>query len=344
VATLAQLKDGLATLNGLYVKLGITSAHDAGANPRPESYRAYQEAVEEGRWQIRTYLMPYREYALARDLGLRAGFGDDRLKLGAVKVFMDGSIQCFTCAFREPYVTRDTRGWEGLRHTQAEIDEAVAEAHRLGWQVAIHAQGDWGITMAVNAIEHAMRAHPRPDPRHRIEHALCPTREDLERMRALGVVPSFFLFHPWFWGDQHIEEFIGPARAGRMVPVRTALDLGLRPCAHSDCPVCTPDDPVWPSNPLWAMACAVTRRTRSGADIGPGERITPLEALRLYTIHGAHAAFEERVKGSLEPGKLADMVVLGDDPLAVDPWAIRDIRVERTIIGGEIVYDAERGA
>jgi predicted amidohydrolase YtcJ len=340
-ATLPELKEGLAALDRLYLKLGITSTHDAGANPRPESYRAYREAVAERRWRIRTYLMPYLEYTLANAEEFRPGSGDHRLRPGAVKLFMDGSIQCFTCAFREPYVTRDTRGWEGLRYSQDKMNESVLRAHARGYQVAIHAQGDWGITVAVNAIEHAMRAHPRPDPRHRIEHALCPTGDDLERMQRLGIIPNFYLFHPWFWGDQHMREFIGPARARGMVPARSAMGLGLRPCAHSDCPVCTPDDPVWPSNPLWGMACAVTRRTRSGVDIGAGERVSPLQALAMYTINGARAAFDEQVKGSIELGKLADLVVLGQSPLEVDPWAIKDIPVEQTIVGGEILYDRE---
>ena len=340
-ATLADLKDGLATLNRMYLKLGITSAHDCGAAPRVEPYRAYQEAIAEGRWQVRTSLFPYVDYAMANDWGPRTGFGDDRLRMGGVKLFMDGSIQCFTCAFRERYVDRDTRGWEGLRYSQDKANEVVAEAHRRGYQVAIHAQGDWGITVAVNAIEHAMERFPRPDPRHRIEHTLCPTLDDLQRMRRLGIIPNMFLFHPWFWGDQHIDNFIGPERAARMVPARTALDLGLRPCAHSDCPVCTPDDPVWPSNPLWAMACAVTRKTRSGRDIGPAERITPLEALRIYTLHGAHASFEEQRKGSIEVGKLADLAVLAENPLTVDGWHIKDIMVEKTILDGQVVYDVE---
>lgn len=339
VATVAELKAGLAGLSDMYVRLGVTSVHDAGATPRPESYRAFREAVEEGLFKPRAYLMVYHDFALANDLGLLTGFGDDRLRGGAVKLFADGSIQCFTCAFREPYVTRDTRGWEGLRYTPEALTAAVTEAHRLGYQVAIHAQGDYGITVAVDAIEHAMRAFPRPDPRHRIEHTLCPTLEDLKRMQALGIVPNFFLFHPWFWGDQHIREFIGPERAARMVPARTAIDLGLEPCAHSDCPVCTPDDPVWPSNPLWGMACAVARRTRSGVDLGPAERITAAEALRVYTINGARASFEEHVKGSIEPGKLPDLVVLGANPLTTKPWAIKDIPVEMTIIGGEVVHD-----
>jgi predicted amidohydrolase YtcJ len=338
-AKLSDLKDGLERLNTMYLKLGITSAHDCGAAPRPEPYRAYQETVAENRWQIRTYLFPYLDYVLEHDAGFRTGFGDDRLRMGGVKLFMDGSIQCFTCAFRERYVDRDTRGWEGLRYSQDAANEAVMGAHQRGYQIAIHAQGDWGITVAVNALEHALERHPRPDSRHRIEHTLCPTVGDLERMKRLGIIPNFYLFHPWFWGDQHIDNFIGPERAARMVPTRTAIDLGLRPCAHSDCPVCTPDDPVWPSNPLWAMSCATTRKTRTGRDIGPGERITPLEALRIYTINGAHASFEEGIKGSIEVGKLADLVVLGADPLETEPWTIKDIPVETTIIGGEIVFD-----
>jgi predicted amidohydrolase YtcJ len=341
VATVGELKEGLRAISGMYGRLGVTSVHDAGATPRPESYRAFREAVEEGLFRQRAYLFIYDEFLLANDLGLRSGFGDDRLRLGGMKLFMDGSIQCFTCAFREPYVTRDTRGWEGLRYSEEEATELVARAHRLGYQVAIHAQGDVGITRAVDAIERALETDPRPDPRHRIEHTLCPTLEDLERMKRPGIVPNFFLFHPWFWGDQHIREFIGEERAARMVPARTAIDLGLRPCAHSDCPVCTPEDPVWPSNPLWGIACAVTRKTRSGRDIGPRERITALEALRLYTINGAYASFEEWTKGSIEAGKLADLVVLGADPLETEPWSIKDIPVEKTIIGGEIVFDRD---
>jgi len=325
----------------MYLRLGITSVHDCGAAPRAEPYRAYVEAVAERRWRIRTSLYPYASYALDADWAPLAAIDATRLRLGGVKLFMDGSIQCFTCAFRERYVDRDTRGWEGLRHSQDKIDEIVGEAHRRGHQVAIHAQGDWGITMAVNAIERAMERDPRPDPRHRIEHTLCPTGDDLRRMQRLGIVPNFFLFHPWFWGDQHIDHFIGPERAAGMVPVRAALDLGLAPCAHSDCPVCTPDDPVWPSNPLWAMACAVTRKTRTGRDIGPGERITAQEALRLYTINGARASFEEGIKGSIEVGKLADLVVLGANPLTVEGWRVKDITVEKTILGGEIVHDLE---
>ena len=338
-ARLEDLKDGLAEASEQYVKTGVTSTGDAGAAERPDSYRAYQEAVAEGRLKTRTYLMIHEEFYRRNDLGLRTSFGNNRLRLGAVKLLVDGSIQCFTCAFYEPYVTKETRGLEGLRYTQERLNEIVAEAHRLGYQVAIHAQGDYGITVAVNAIEYAIEKYPRPDPRHRIEHTLCPTVEDLRRMKRLGIIANFYLFHPWFWGDQHINKFIGEERANKMVPVKTAMKMGIISCAHSDCPVCTPNNPVWPSNPLWGMWCAVNRKTRSGVDIGPQEKLTPMEALRVYTINGAHASFEEDIKGSIETGKLADMVVLSDSPLEVDPWEIRNITVEKTIIGGEIVYE-----
>ncbi|MCZ6558542.1 MAG: amidohydrolase [SAR324 cluster bacterium] len=339
IPKLEDFKEGLGLANDLYLQLGITSQGDAGAFPnRPEAYRAYQEAVAEGRLKVRTYLMIREAFYREMDLGLRTGFGNNRLRLGAVKIFVDGSIQAFTCAFDEPYVTRDTRGMEGLQYSVDELNALVEEVHALGYQVAMHAQGDCGIRIAVDAIEQAMRKHPRPDPRHRIEHTLCPTLDDLKRMKELGIIPNFYVFHPWFWGDQHINNFIGAERAARMTPVKTALKLGLRPCAHSDCPVCTPNDPVWPSNPLWGMACATTRKTRSGIDNGPEERISPEEALCMYTLNGAYATFEENIKGSIEPGKLADLVVLGDDPLAVDTWEIRNIPVERTIIGGETVF------
>jgi predicted amidohydrolase YtcJ len=340
-ATIEGIKEALVKINHEYIKTGVTSTGDAGTTDRPEPYRAYQETVAEGRLKTRTYLMIKEAYYRKNDLGLRTGFGNDRLRLGPVKLYADGSIQCYTCAFNEPYVTGRTKGLEGLRYQQERLNDIVGEAHRLGYQVAIHAQGDYGITVAINAIEHAMEKYPRPDPRHRIEHALCPTTKDLERMKRLGIVANFYLFHPWFWGDQHIHHFIGPERAHKMVPVRTAMRMGIVACAHSDCPVCMPNDPVWPANPLWGMWCAVNRKTRSGVDIGPQEKLTPLEALRAYTINGAYASFEETIKGSIEPGKLADMVVLSHNPLTIDPLKIRDIDVLKTIIGGEVVYEKD---
>jgi len=340
-ATLNDLKEALFCVSEEYVKTGVTSTGDAGTPhlDSPDCYRAYQEAVAEGRLKTRTYLMIYHDFYMKNDLGLRTGFGNERLRLGAVKLFIDGSIQCFTAAFNKPYSQKETMGLEGLQYSQDGLNNIVAQAHRLGYQVAIHAVGDYGITRAVNAIENAMEKYPRPNPRHRIEHALCPTLKDLGRMKRLGIIPNFYLFHPWFWGDKHINEYIGKERADKMVPAKTAMKLGIISCAHSDCPICIPGDPVWPSDPLWGMWCAVNRKTKGGLDIGSAEKLTPIEALRVYTINGAYASFEEDIKGSIEIGKLADLVVLSENPLEVDPWEIRYIKVEKTIIGGEIVYE-----
>lgn len=339
-ATLADFKAGLSQISQEYLKIGVTSTGEAGAPVGPDPFRAYQEAVDEGNLKTRTYLMIRHQFYLANDLGLRTGFGNNMLRLGAVKIFMDGSIQCHTCAFREPYLTGKTSGMEGLRFDPRQINELVEKCHRRGYQVAIHAQGDYTISMAIDAIEQAMEKYPRPDPRHRIEHCLCPTQSDLERMKRLGIIANFFFFHPWYWGDRHINNYIGLQRANRMVPAKTAMGLGINVCAHSDCPVCTPNNPVWPSNPLWGIWCAVNRKTRNGVDIGPEEKITPLAALRAYTINGAYATFEEDIKGTIECGKLADMVVLSDNILEVEPTEIRSIRVEKTIIGGQIVFEA----
>jgi hypothetical protein len=340
--TLEEVKEGLIAAGHAYERLGITSTGDAGATDRPESYRAYQEAVQEGKLNVRTYLMihatPYPNFYRENDLGLRTGFGNERLKMGALKTALDGSIQVFSCAFYEPYVTKNTKGL--FQVEPAEFYRIVEEAHKLGYQIAIHVQGDYGIKVAIDAIEYAMWKYPRKDPRHRIEHCLTIREEDLKRMKKLGMIANFYLFHPWYWGDQHINNFIGKERAEKMVPVKTAMRLGVVSCAHSDCPVCTPDDPVWPSNPLWGMWCAVMRKTRSGVDIGPQEKLTPMEALRVYTINGAYASFEEDIKGSIEVGKLADMVVLAENLLTVDHDKIKDIKVEKTIIGGNIVYEA----
>ncbi|MEX2147119.1 MAG: amidohydrolase [Candidatus Rokuibacteriota bacterium] len=344
-----EMKAGVIAAGRLYASAGITSTHDAGADTRPESYRAYQEAVAEGALKTRVYLMirdwPYAHFYRERDLGLRTGFGDERLRLGAMKTCTDGSIQVFTCAFYDPYVTLDTDSTRAnprgvLQMTPNETNDVVLDAHAKGYQVAIHAQGDYGIDVALNAIEYAMWKHPRPDPRHRIEHCQCVTPEGLARMKRLGVIGSFYPHHSWYWADRHISTFIGEERASRMNPMKSAIEAGVVTIAHSDAPIAAIGDPLFGAEPLFGIWCAVNRTTRAGKVIGPRERITPLQGLRAFTINAAYASFEEGLKGSIEPGKLADFAILDRDPCGVDPWAIRDIKVERTIIGGETVFEA----
>ena len=347
VPTRDRMKEGVITAGRLYASAGITSVHDAGADARPDTYRAYHEAVAEGRLHQRVYAMiwgwPGNHLYLEKDLGLRTGFGDERLRLGAVKLFVDGSIQVFTCAFYDPYITLDTDSTRAnprgvLQLTPNELNDLVVEAHAKGFQVALHAQGDYGIDVALDAIQYAMWKAPRPDPRHRIEHCQCVTPEGLRRMRRLGVIGSFYPHHSWYWADRHISTFIGEERASRMNPMKSAMRAGVVTVAHSDAPIAAIGDPVFGAEPLFGIWCAVNRTTRAGKVIGPEERITPMEGIRAFTINAAYASFEERLKGSIEPGKLADLIVLDRDPCAVDPWEIRDVQVLRTIIGGRTVF------
>lgn len=346
--TLEQMKQGVVEAGKLYASAGITSTHDAGAPTRPDSYRAYQETIDAGLLKTRVYMMirdrPYDDFYLARDLGLRTGFGNERLRLGALKTCTDGSIQVFTCAFYEPYITENETTRANpcgvLQFSPNETNALVEEAHVKGFQVAIHAQGDYGIDVAIDAIQHAMWKHPRPDPRHRIEHCQCVTPEGLQRMNRLGIIGSFYPHHTWYWADRHVNVFIGKERASRQNPMKSAMKAGVVTLAHSDAPIAAIGDPLFGADPLFGMWCAINRITRAGMLLGPEERLTPMEAIRAYTINGAYASFEEHLKGSIEPGKLADFAILRENPCEADPWHIRDIKVERTIIGGETVYQA----
>jgi predicted amidohydrolase YtcJ len=344
-----QMKEAIAGAGRLYATAGITSTHDAGAPTRPEAYRAYQEAVDEGLLKTRVYLMirdwPYAHFYLERDLGLRTGFGNERLRMGPLKTCVDGSIQVYTCAFYEPYITLDSeytrqnpRGL--LQMSPDEINPLVLEAHQKGYQVAIHAQGDYGVDVAIDAIQNAMEKYPRSDPRHRIEHCQCVTPKGLKRMSQLGIIASFYPHHVWYWADRHISTFIGLERASRIDPMKSAVRAGVVTLAHSDAPIAAIGDPIFGADPLFGIWCAVNRKTRAGVLLGPEERLTPMEAIRAYTINAAYASFEEKIKGSIEPGKLADFVILAENPCDVDPWEIRNIKIERTVIAGETVYQA----
>lgn len=350
IPTKDQMKKGVISAGRIYATAGITSTHDAGATTHPDTYRAYQEAIEEGQLKTRVYLMirdwPYAHYYLERDLGLRTGFGNERLRLGPVKTCTDGSIQVFTCAFYEPYITLDSeytrknpRGV--LQMSPNEINDLVLEAHQKGYQVAIHAQGDYGIDVAIDAIQYAMWKYPRKAPRHRIEHCQCVTSDGLRRMSQLGIIGSYYPHHIWYWADRHISTYIGMERARRIDPMKSSIHAGVVTIAHSDAPIAAIGDPLFGAEPLFGIWCAVNRMTRAGILLGPEERITPMEAIRAYTINAAYASFEESIKGSIEVGKLADFVILSQNPCEVDPWEIRNIKVERTIIGGEAVYQEE---
>ena len=207
----------------------------------------------------------------------------------------------------------------------------VGKHHQAGFQIAVHANGDAAIGEVLTAYREAQRQFPRPGVRHRIEHCQTPRPDQLDAIAEMGVTPSFFIDHVYYWGDRHRDIFLGPERAARISPLASALSRGIHFTVHND-------TPVTPVDPLHLVWCAVNRLTRAGLVLGAGERIPILPALRTVTSEAAWQNGEEDQKGSIEPGKLADFVVLEENPLKVGPERLKELRILETIVGGETVY------
>jgi predicted amidohydrolase YtcJ len=323
----------------LYVSQGVTTAQ-SGVTP--------SGLMRSLTWLSRLGVIPVRLVlwpdAATAEAMLDGSFSYDsfdplRVRTGAVKLFGDGSIQGYTGYLSEPYFVPpgddpDYRGYP--RAPREELIEQVVRFHSAGLQVAVHGNGDAAIDDILEAFETAQRAHPRGDARHVVIHAQMTRDDQLDRMAELGVIPSFFSLHTFYWGDRHRRIFMGPDRAARMSPAASATLRGVPFTIHCD-------TPVVPMEPLRLVWSAVNRRTRSGFTVGEAERIDIMQALRAVTIDAAWQHFEEADKGSLEPGKLADLVILDRSPLE-DPEGVDRIRVLETVIGGRSVYRAEDGA
>ena len=319
-----------------YVEDGVTTAVIAGGNRG--SLINLRQARDEGILTFRIIAMMSRgnpgQLSAAESGGLGSHFGDTRLKVGAVKIVQDGSDQGYTGYFTEPYHTpfkgdADYRGYP--RRSRDDLTTMVKSLHREGYQIAIHANGDAAIDDVIHAFREAQQEYPRPDARHRIEHCQMVRMDQLDAIAELGLSPSFFVGHVFYWGDRHRDIFMGPERAAGISALRSAVDRGIRFTVHDD-------TPVTPVNPLQLVWVSVNRLTKSDQVLGSEERVTPMEALRAITIDAAWQNFEEGIKGSIEPGKLADLVILSDNPVTVEPETIRDIQVLETIVGGHTVY------
>lgn len=319
-----------------YVEDGVTTAVLAGGGRG--SLVSLRQARDEGILTFRIITMMSRgnpeELSAAESGGLGSHFGDNRLKVGAIKIVQDGSNQGYTGYFTEPYHTpfkgdAEYRGYP--RRSREDLTAMVKQLHRSGYQIAIHANGDAAIDDVIHAYREAQREYPRPDARHRIEHCQMVRKDQLDAIAELGVTPSFFVGHVFYWGDRHRDIFMGPERAAGISALRSSIDRGIRFTVHDD-------TPVTPVNPLQLVWVSVNRLTKSEQVLGPDERVTPIEALRAVTIDAAWQNFEEESKGSIEMGKLADLVILSDNPLTVAPETIRDIQVLETIVGGQTVF------
>jgi predicted amidohydrolase YtcJ len=336
------LLDGLKIIRRaaeLYLEQGVTTAQSGYTNAAV--MRALTLSSRLGLIPLRLVLWPEEEVSQALLDGSLEFSSPSELwvRLGATKLIGDGSIQGYTGYLSRPYHVPpgddpDYRGYP--RIPRDELIEKVVGLHASGLQVAVHGNGDASIDDILDAFEAAQAAEPRADARHVIIHAQMTRDDQLDRMKRLGVIPSFFSLHTYYWGDRHRDIFMGPERAARMSPARGAVERDLRFTIHADCPVV----PMEPLRLVWA---AVNRRSRSGASIGAAQRIEPLQALRAVTIDAAYQHFEENEKGSLEVGKLADFAILSQSPLE-SPEQIDRIRVLETVVGGRSAYRYDAGA
>ncbi len=262
-----------------------------------------------------------------------ASFDGDKTIMPAVKIVADGSIQGYTGYLSEPYhvpYKGDTsfRGYPTV--SRESLFEQVMSLHQAGYQLAIHGNGDASIEDILDAFEAAQAERPVADPRLILIHAQMAREDQVARMKSLGVTPSFFSAHTYYWGDRHREIFMGPERAANISPARWAQQYDVRFSSHMDTPV----TPMRPLQAVWSM---VHRLSYGGVVLGEDQRISVMDALRAVTVDAAWQVFQEDNRGSLEPGKYADLVILSGNPLD-DPMAMRDLLVERTLVGGVPIY------
>jgi predicted amidohydrolase YtcJ len=328
-STRAQRQAGVALISKLMTASGLTSVHETGGGT--DTLIAYQDAYRAGEMRFRMYLFPSGESDLFRGLkmaGIRTGFGDQWLQIGAVKFVADGSASERTMRMSTPFKGRpDDFGI--LTMTAEEIDAAVEDAYRHGFQIGIHANGDVTISMVLDAYERHQKIAPRPDPRPRIEHCSLVNPDLLRRIKAVGAIPAPFYTYAHYHGEKW-EEY-GEEKMEWMFAHRSFLDYGITVAAASDY---TPG----PYEPMMAIQSMVTRKDFEGRVWGPSQRITVAEALKVTTINSAYASFEEQAKGSIEAGKLADFAILARDPHEEDPDRIKEIPVVRTVVGGKTMH------
>ena len=310
---------------------GLTSTTDAyGAY---DDFIAYQDARAAGEMFFRLSFMPggnTEMYEGMKQAGITSGFGDDMLRIGAVKFAADGSASERTMSMSTPYEGKpDDYGI--LTMTQEQIDAAVDDAAAHGFRIGIHANGDVAIDMVLNAYERVLKNHTGPNPRYRIEHCSLINDRILARIKAAGVVPAPFYTYAYYHGNKWVD--YGPEKMRSMFAHRSFLDAGIPVAPASDY---TPG----PFEPMMAIQSMVTRKDKQGRVWGPNQRISVAEAMQVCTVNGAFASFEEGLKGSLTPGKLADIVVLENDPHEVDPDEIVNIKIILTILGGKTVHEA----
>ena len=259
-------------------------------------------------------------------------FGDEWVKICGLKFFFDGAISARTAYVSEPCLHKED--FYGVLATTREIaTERILEAYAAGCRISAHANGDSAIDMYLDIMEEAQAKYPREDPRNRIIHCTVINPAIVNRIKELDMLPTIFGAYPYYHGDKLLPAF-GEKRLESMFAARSFLDAGVKVAAHSDYSAS-------PYRPLMGIHALVTRTTEGGKPIGQSQKISVMEALKLYTIHSAYHSYDEDILGSLEVGKYADMVVLGEDLMTVPEETIVDIPIDQTIVNGKVVFERE---
>jgi hypothetical protein len=311
-----------------YSARGITSVDIAGGGP--SMFRAMQDLHDSNPVRVGFMFTAADNFDKLQAAGIESGYGDDRLRITALKTFQGNSLSGRTAWLSQAY--SDRPGYFGIppARSQEQLDADYQKWWDAGWQVATHSNGDREIDMVLTAIERAEAKNPRPDARWRIEHASIMNQALLDRAKKDGVI---LVFHSYMWEYGNVLASYGPERLSMMHAYRTAIDMGIHVAGHSDSPISA-------AYPLLRIQDMVTRKSAQGVVMGGNQKVTVDEAIKVWTLDGAYTTFEEKSKGSITPGKLADFVVLQKDPRTVDPDTIKDIVLEATYLGGEKIYTA----
>jgi predicted amidohydrolase YtcJ len=321
-----------------YAQFGFTTAQEGRATA--EAVATEAALAERGELAMDVVAYPDIQAAAAAIQGpfLSRDYSN-HFRIGGAKLSLDGSPQGRTAWLTQPYLIPPAgMGADHAGHpamTDEEANGFVDLAFRNGWQILVHCNGDAAADQFIRAVRAATAKHGPGDRRPVMIHAQTVREDQLDAMKELGIIPSFFGMHTYYWGDWHRDAVLGPERAARISPAASALKRGIRFTQHHDAPVALPSS-------IMVLFSQVNRVTRSGQVLGPEQRVSAMDAIRSLTINGAYQYFEETRKGSLEPGKLADLVILDRNPLAVDPMAIKDLKVIETIKEGRTIYRASQ--
>ncbi len=324
---------------------GHTLVTDLGTSPmhNPAAVESWQTTVNDPDFPVRVMAAVGNAFGGGADpaelaeLALRLrSESTDKMHFGIVKLILDGSIQGFTARLSWPHYYAAPEGHPGnglWLIAPEQMADIVSTYHQAGLTVHCHCNGDQATEVFLDAVEEALRRHPRWDHRHTVQHCQTTTPAQYRRMASMGLCANIFSNHIFYWGDQHRDITLGPERAAGMDACATALRNGVPLSIHSDAP-------ITPMGHLHTMWCAVTRTTASGQVLGADERINAVEALAATTIGGAYQLNLDHLVGSIEAGKLADFAILDDDPTQVDPDGLTDIGVAGTVLGGRF-FEAE---